>query len=367
MKVLILKEDLDKVMPAVTRLVVSRGQLPVLSNVLIVAGKNVVTFSATNLELGVELSVGAKVEQEGSITVPAKNLAEFVALMSFGEVIIETDGEKLKVSGGKSKAVFAGISATEFPSMPKLLEKGTINIDKNKIGIIAGRVGYAASVDEARLVLTGIKFYKAGDKLRVVASDGFRLARLDVGEMGSDFPNNLIIPAKAIGELSKLIEGRKGSKIQMQILSENNQVVFLGEDFRLISRILDGNFPEVDKIIPTEYATTVVFDRKEVIEAVRSAAIFARENSNIVRFQIADGRCQIKAVGGQIGEEESVIEAEVTGDEVEIAFNFKYVLDLLNSMDSDRVNMMTNGSQAAVAFGMEGEESLVGIIMPVRV
>lgn len=364
MKAIVLKEDLDKVMPVVSRIALTRGQLPILSNVLITANKSSITFAATNLELGISMTVGGKVLEEGSITVPAKNMAEFVSLARATEISMELLGEKLKLVAGKTMATFTGISANEFPVMPtggvQLI--APVKLEKKKINLIAEKIGYAASVDEARLVLTGIKFYKSEGKLRVVATDGFRLARLDLATLGALWPDNLIIPAKTINELAKAT-----GDVEMQVVKENNQVIFAGKDFQLASRILDGNFPEVDKIIPLDWNTKVVVDKKVVVEAVRTAAIFARENSNIVRFQITDGRCQIKAVGVQTGEEESEVEAEVEGDEVEIAFNFKYVLDVLNSMDTEKIEILANGGQTAVGFKMEGSEDLVAIIMPVRI
>ena len=375
MKAVILKEDLDKVMSIVSRIVVSRGQLPVLNNVLIVVNKSSIIFSATNLEIGISLTVGGKIFKEGSITVPAKNMAEFVALAGSADILLEATDEKLKLTAGKTTALFTGIAAVEFPVMPTVGGRenklNTISLERKRVNQVAEKVGYAASVDEARLVLTGVKFYKSEGKLRVVATDGFRLSRLDLVNLGKEekniWPDNLIIPARTIGELSRFLGDKNKEVIEMIIVRENNQVIFSGTDFMLASRILDGNFPDVDKIIPSEWKTKAVIDRKDLIEAVRTAAIFARENSNIVRFKIQDSKCKVSAAGAQTGEEESEIPVETEGDEVEIAFNFKYVLDLLNSMDADKIVLEANGGQAAVVFKMEGEEELVAIIMPVRV
>jgi len=376
MKATVLKESLDKVMPVMSRVAPSRGQLPVLSNVLIKATKTGIVFEATNLEVGLSISVGGKILEEGEITVPAKNLAEFVSLTGSSDIFMETVGDKLKLIAGKTTAVFAGISATEFPVMAFSSKTGgrgeaAVTISGKKIEEISERIGYAASADEARLVLTGIKFYKGEGKVRVVATDGFRLARLDLlnlekAEKGT-WPDNLIVPAKAVMELARLVLEDEKQEVLMEVLKENNQVLFRGKNWILVSRILDGNFPDVEKIIPTEYKSRTIVDRKSLLEEVRTAAIFARENSNIVRFKISEAKCQIMAVGQQTGEEEGEIEAETEGEEVEIAFNYKYILDLLNSLESDRVVLESNGGLAPGVWKEEGNENLVVIIMPVRI
>lgn len=379
MKIIILKETLDKVLPAICRVVAVRGQLPVLSNVLIKAEKTGICFSATNLELGIEMTVGGKVNEEGSITVPARSMAEFVALMRSREVFLETEGDKLKIVCGKSEGTFAGINSAEFPVLPAVTpaKEGRVMIRSERFEQVAGSVGYAASADEARLVLTGIKFYMAEKKVRAVATDGFRLARLDMIDLAKEkveaWPENLIVPAKTIFELAKLVADGGKQELEMQVLKENNQIVFLGKEWVLVSRILEGNFPEVEKLIPNENKTQVVIDRKELIEGVKAAAIFARENSNIVKFEVKNslegkqGSLRVKAVGQQTGEETSDLEVEIEGEDLEIAFNYKYILDVLGSFGSEKVFFESNGPQLPGVFKEEGDGSLVALIMPVRV
>lgn len=361
MKVQILQEDLNKGLTTVGRVISGKGQLPVLGNVLIEAKKSGLVLSATNLEIGLRMEVGGKVIEEGAVTVPARNFGEFVGSL-MGSLDLNNEGEKLTIKSGSSRAVFVGIAASEFPAFAEATTRQAVKIGRKIVEQVAKEVSYAAAVDESRPVLTGVKFAVSGSELIVVATDGFRMSRKIISKIQDLRFNGLILPARTIQELARL-EG----DAEMTVLEESNQVVFEMGKIELVSRVLEGNFPDVDKIIPTGSKTKVTVDREELLKVVRAAAIFARENSNIVKFMVHSSSLIVSAKAGSVGENESEIEAEVEGEENEIAFNFKYVLDFLGSVEAERVVMEMNDNLAPGVWKAEGDESLVHLIMPVRV
>ena len=373
MKAVILQEDLSKWLGYVGRIVAARGQLPVLSNVLIEAEKEGVVLSATNLELGLRVEAGGKVTEEGAITIPARNLGEFTASLGPGAVTLSSSGDKLKVENGKITGNFAGIPAQEFPAMPKMSEKTDkrqrIKVSKKILLDLARQVAFAAASDESRPVLTGIRFSVTDGKLLATATDGFRLSKKTVEgefESGKALEEDLILPAKSIAELSRIINEGKKDSVVLEIVTENNQVIFAYPPIHLISRVLEGNFPDIEKIIPAEHKTLIILDKEELTRAVRAAAIFARDNSNIIKFKIQNSKFKVYASAQQTGESEIEIDAESEGEDAEIAFNYRYVTEFLNSCGTERVILKINGSMAPGVWMGEGDESLTHLIMPVR-
>ena len=383
MQATILQEDLNKALATVSRVVTGKGQLPVLANVLIEGTKGGLVLVTTNLELGLRMNAGGKVTQEGSTTVPARNLSEFVtSLPSSSPVEVETEGEKLKVKSGKFGATFATIAASEFPVIPRAgeQESGKVRVKKTVIQEISAQVAYAAASDESRPVLTGVKCSMFNDQLVFTATDGFRLARKRLKAQGSGFKgqemDNLILPARTIVELAKIVgdptsprnDGASlGASIEMEAVKGSNQVIFKCDRVEMVSRVLEGNFPDVEKIIPTEFKTRVIIDKEELVRAVRAASIFARENNNIIRFRITNNELRITAAAKESGESEVEIEVEKEGEDVEVAFNFRYVVDFLNSVTAERVVFEANGPISPGVWKVEKEEGLIGLIMPVRV
>jgi DNA polymerase-3 subunit beta len=376
MKVTVLQEDLSKGLSVVGRVVASRGQLPVLSNVLLEASGEGLRLSATNLEIGMRMGVGGKTTEDGAVTVPAKNLSEFVNSLSSGPVELQTEGDKLKIGAGKFGATFAGIGAAEFPALPERDKDAKIQgvkVERRVVEEIGREVAYAAATDESRPVLTGIRLQISGDSLVVVGTDGFRMSRKIIkfqilgGSGQFDQLDGLIIPARTILELARIVgEGQK-EKIEIEVASGSNQIIFGGDKVELISRVLEGNFPDVAKIVSTEYKSQIIVDREELVRAVRAAAIFARDNNNIIRLNVQGSMLKVKATASQTGESEIEVEVESEGEEVEIAFNYRYVMDFLNSVSDERVIMQTNGSLAPGVWRVEKREDLLHLIMPVRV
>src|SRR3989344_701010 len=234
MKVSVLQEDLNKSLAGVGLVIPTRGQLPVLANVLLEVDAEGLKLSGTNMEIGMRIGVGGKTAEEGALTVPARSLSEFVASLTSGTVELTTEGDKLKVTAGKFGATMLGIGAAEFPVLPGGggKDRGGIKIEKKIVAEIAAEVAFAAAADESRPVLTGIKFQVVGESLNVVGTDGFRMSRKTIA-FTKNTPNaqlslldGLIIPARTILELARIVaEGQKES-VDIEVMSSNNQVIF---------------------------------------------------------------------------------------------------------------------------------------------
>lgn len=365
MKVTVDQSDLVKGLNLVSKALSSRNQLPVLANVLIEAKKSGVILAATNLEVGIRTQIGSKTEREGVITVPARSLTEFVTSVIGHQVQLESNEGKLKVVADKFRATFSGIDAAEFPILPQP-SKSTQTINALIVGQIATQVAYAAAVDESRPVLTGIRFQVLGDKLIVVATDGFRLVRKEF--LASSIKNlaSIIMPARTIVEIAKIASDTKEDKVGMEVVEKNNQVIFTCGATDLISRILEGNYPDTEKIIPTDSPIEAILDRQEFMQSLRAVGIFARENNNIVRFKIKNSKFNISAAATQQGESEVEMESENTG-EGEIAFNYKFVTDVLGSMSEERIRLQIKDHLSPGVFRPEKDSSLLALVMPVRI
>ena len=278
----------------------------------------------------------------------------------------------MKIQAGKSGAVFAGISASEFPSFARstslrATEGQAVKIKKETIREIAREIAYAAAADESRPVLTGVRFSVFGDQLVVVATDGFRLSRKTIADSRFKIADPIILPARTIQELARIVGESNEGEVEMATIAENNQVIFACDGVEIVSRVLEGNFPDVDKIIPSQFKTEVVIERVELERSLRQAGIFARENSNIVKFIVHSSRFIVKAQAAQLGENESEIEIEKEGEDGEIAFNYRFVLDFLASVTGERIVLKINDSLSPGVWMEEKNKNLIHLIMPVRV
>lgn len=368
MKATVLQTDLLQGVNLAARYVSTRGQLPILANILITAASEGVFLSATNLSVSAKTYIGGKTEEKGSLTVSAKILVEFVNSLPAEQVFLTIEENKLKIVCGKYKANFPIQPAQEFPLfLSTVLEKeNKVKIEKDWLYQAASQVGFAASVDDSRPVLTGIKIEYQDKALIMTSTDGFRLSQktLDIRHWTLDI-STLILPARAIFEVVKLLENSKTA--ELIFLPDSKQVVFILEKTEISVRTLEGNFPQTEKIIPKDFTTEIVVDRHELILAVRSAGIFARDNNNIIKCSIINNQLSITATGGQMGESESSFEIEQKGEDVKIAFNYKFILDFLNSVESERIFIKANQPTTPVVFVPEGDNTLLHLIMPVRV
>lgn len=367
MKLAVLQENLEKAVTVASRFVAVRGQLPILANILFSAEEGRLRVVGTNLELGVNYWIGAKIEIEGKITAPGRLMTELVASLPKDKVELVVDKEKLWVSCGGYKAELRGIGGAEFPEMPK--DGGRVlELTGQEFDQVVSQVAMAAAVDEGRPVLTGVRWKMGKDRLECVATDGYRLS-VKTLKIRNEEEKTLIIPARAVvevGHISKSLEGKE-AKVRLGQVKGGGQVVFDLGDVQVVARQLAGEFPAFEKIVPAESKIRLETDVEELLAGVRAAAIFARDNANIVRWKINKNGLVLTANSPQVGENQVEVEAKVEGEEGQIAFNSRYLLEFLGAVGKGEIRFEMTGGLSPGVFKLVGDESLIHIIMPVRV
>ncbi|MBS3785090.1 MAG: DNA polymerase III subunit beta [Anaerolineae bacterium] len=375
MKVSCLQENLAEGLSIVGRAVSPRSTLPVLGNVLLATEGGRLRLSATDLEVGITCWIGAKVEEEGATTVPARTLIDLVNALPPGQVDLEliVRTQTLNLRAARSEASIKGIDAQEFPivTVPEGNAQG-IPIEPDVLRKAIEQVAFAAATDESRPILTGVLAQFEDKQLTLAAADGFRLSVRSVALPNAiSDPFSIIIPAQALSELRR-VSGHQQDPISIHVTPERNQVIFELTDVVLVSQLIDGNFPDYRQIIPRDRNTHTIVDTAPFLKACKMAQIFAREAANISRIQIEPGselepgRMRISATSAETGEDVSEIDASIEGQSVEIAFNVKYLIDVLSVSDAPQVTLDTTTSSSPGVIRPIGETSFTHVIMPMH-
>lgn len=365
MKIEILQEELLKGIVVVTRAVSNRAQLPVLSAIKIEALAAELVLSATDLEIGVRHVVSARVDMQGSVAVPAKTFNELLTTLAPGKLSIELKEQSLVIKSKGFSGKVATIDVSEFPSLPAMKES-LIEVSASELTRGVSNVGFASAKESLRPVLTGV-LMEVSQSLRVVATDGFRLAVSTIGIKGATTKaQSLLVPARALFECGKIL--REGV-IKIGYLPESKQVLFVGEQTQLSSQIIEGNFPDYNKILPKEFVTRMIVPREELLAAVRTALVFARDNSNMMRWRVEGSKLLISSSSSGNGEGlvEVVIKAE--GEEnLEVVFNAKYVIDYLTLLDNESVWVGLGGKllPGMIAQSENGRDDAFYVVMPIN-
>lgn len=365
MKIEILQEELLKGIVVVTRAVSNRAQLPVLSAIKIEALAAELVLSATDLEIGVRHVISARVDMQGSVAVPAKTFNELLTTLAPGKLSIELKEQSLVIKSKGFSGKVATIDVSEFPSLPAMKES-LIEVSASELTRGVSNVGFASAKESLRPVLTGV-LMEVSQSLRVVATDGFRLAVSTIGIKGATTKaQSLLVPARALFECGKIL--REGV-IKIGYLPESKQVLFVGEQTQLSSQIIEGNFPDYNKILPKEFVTRMIVPREELLAAVRTALVFARDNSNMMRWRVEGSKLLISSSSSGNGEGlvEVVIKAE--GEEnLEVVFNAKYVIDYLTLLDNESVWVGLGGKllPGMIAQSENGRDDAFYVVMPIN-
>lgn len=363
MKVITTQSQLAKALSAVSHLVNPRGTLSVLGNVLLETKDGRLRISATNLELGIDYFIGVKIEQEGSLTVPARLLTDYVANLTEEKVEISTKDNSLVVKSTGAQSTINGIAASEFPLIPEVKDGKTVTVSSAGIKDIISKVGIAASTDETRPILSGVLFHFKNQELKVAATDSYRLAELSMRfEKAAADELKVVVPAKALAELGRVIEAE-----EVKIRTSENQVQFETDNVRLVSRLLEGAFPQYEQIIPAKLTTKAVIGREDLMSKIRIAALFSEDAGYGVGLSFtAPGKIEIAAEAAQVGDSHSSLSAKVTGPENKVAFNARYLLDALNAISDKSVTLETEGKLSPCVIRGEGAKDYLYVIMPLR-
>jgi DNA polymerase-3 subunit beta len=374
MKVSCLQENLASGLGIVSRAVSTRSTLPVLGNVLFQTDDGRLKLSATNLEIGITCWIGAKVEQEGSITVPAKTINDLVNAMPAERVDIVLDGEKQQVhlACARTEANIKGIDASEFPLVPESDETNRHQVETELFKTMINQVAFAAATDDARPTLTGVLTRIEDGQITMAATDGFRLSvkNFEIPDVAGE-PIEVVIPARALAELARIAE-EDSEQIYITMPEGRNQVIFDMDNVVLVSQLIDGNFPEYHPVIPERYSTRTVLNAGEFAQACKMAEIFAREVNHTARVRIEPGNelmpgyATISATSKETGDNVVQIDADIQGEEVEIAFNVRYMSQVLNVIDSAQIALETTRPTEPGVIRPVGDDSYLHIIMPMQ-
>jgi DNA polymerase-3 subunit beta len=378
MKISCLQENLAKGLATVGRAVASRSTLPVLSNILLESDEGRLRLAATNLEVGINCWIGARVEEEGSTTVPARLLTEFINSLPPGQIDMDLNErtQTLNLKCARYEANIKGIEASEFPEVPTAESIGgqnKLHLEVETFRRMIDQVVFAAATDETRPILTGVlaKFHQGS--LTLAAADGFRLsvASADVGAE-LDETTSVIVPARALAELSR-VSADQQDPIEVVITRQRNQILFHLTNTDLVSQLIEGNFPDYNQIVPKSHNTRTNVGTQDLLKAVKVALLFARDAANIIRFNIlpgselTPGQVVITGTSAEFGDNVSELDATIEGDEIEVAFNARYMIDALSVVGSAQVVLETSTpSSPGVIRPVEGDGFLC-VIMPMHI
>ena len=378
MKVDCLQENLNAALADVVRAVASRTPLPITSNVLISTDGGRLKLSATNLELTITTWIGAKVEEEGVVTVPARLLGEFVGSLPSEEVHLvgAPGGKSLNVTCARFQANIAGTDPEEFPPTPTVEDGFEVNIGTDLLKQAIDGVAFAAATEDSRPVLTGVQIEIKDGGLVLAAADGFRLAVYET-KLADEVPesSSIIVPAKSLQEVSRLASG-KDYPVKIKVNEGKTQVLFQFETAAVVSQLIQGTFPNYSQLVPKEHVSKTTVDVGEFARATRAASIFARDGSGIVRLQTFEGEedgiggLSIEARSEEVGDNKGKITATIEGDPAKIAFNAKYLTEVLGVLGHGMVALETSSpSSPGVLRPLSPSEgvSYVHVVMPMFV
>jgi len=375
MKVTVLQENLARGLSVVSKAVSSRSTLPVLANILVASDEGRLRLSATNLELGITCWIPARIEEEGSTTVPSRTFNDLVSTLPADQVMLKLDvkTQTLNVRGGTSTNDIKCIDAQEFPPLPVPDLEGAVQINVGDFREMIHQVVFAASTDEARPVLMGVLVQVDKDKLTMAAADGFRLSvRKAVLSTPALAPVSAIVPSQALKELARVATDAE-EPIYMVLPKGRGQVVFRVKDVEVVSQLIDGTFPDYQQIIPRKYNSRTLVSTASLLKACKQAEIFAREGSNVARFNIktANGEMQpseveISATSEETGKSETIVEATVDGSGVLIAFNVKFLREALEVIKTPNVALETSAANAPGVIRPVGDDKFLHVIMPMH-
>ena len=373
MKLNIQQETLAAGLGIASRAVAARSTLPVLANVLLIAKDKQLTLAATDLETGIICQVEAQVESEGQYTVPARTFVELVSTLPKDSTIkleLNADNTALKVRCGASKTEIKGIPAAEFPALPSPGDEPGLQLDGGELKEAIQQVIPAASEDDARPTLQGVFVSLAGDQVTLYAADGFRMTRrsLKLPE-AVEKPGGAIVPAASLASLARTLNG---GEIQMLLPRNGGRVIFFNQTTLVFAQLIEGKYPDVEQVIPKNYATRALLATAALQKACKQADIFAREGQHLVRLAFTPdngvpGSLRTVGQSDQTGQVETTLEATVTGSAIELGLNATFLKEALSGLKAPNVALEVTAPTSPVVLRPVGDDSLLHVLMPMHV
>lgn len=367
MKFTITREKLHEGLGAVAASVPTKTTLPVLANILVEAGKDGLILSGTDLDISVSTTIPASVDQEGATTLPARKLVEIVKELPNAAIRMTSSGEqRVQIECGRSKFKLLGLARDEFPAFPSVKFDGGWKVAARELQKLIGHVAFAASTEESRPILNGVLWELRPERMRMVATNGHRLARMDVPASGQDGGQaDLIIPPKALEQIRRLFGGDE----EIEIAKSDNHLGFRSTTTQIYTRLIEGPYPNYEQVIPRENDKALTADKAALAAALRRMSIVASDQTHRIRMAFTNGACKLSVQTPDLGEAQEELAVAYEGDPLEIGFNAAYLLEILKFMPTDEVRMTFKAPERAATcepVGWDDPASYMTLVMPLR-
>jgi DNA polymerase III subunit beta len=362
MKLQVTQENLSKALNTVARVANTRGTLPILANVLLKTTNNRLSIAATNLDIAITQYCGAKVKEEGSITIPARLMQDFISSLPPSVINLELDDNKLHITTDQYQSVINGVAAEDFPVMPAIENGKELTLPGADLKKALQQVAFAASNDEARPVLTGIYVHSQDGTLHMAATDSYRLAAKAMP--GKVAAIDLLIPVSAMQDVLRIV----GDFTESVVVTYNDQqVLFKAGEVELVARLIEGKYPDYQKLIPKDFANTARVKRANLINITKVSSLFARESAGSIKIATDEdkGTLSIRSIASQVGENTASADGKILGSS-EVTINSRYLLDALNAFHSEEINFSFNGKLDPVVLSDPSEKDYTHLIMPLK-
>ena len=367
------QDTFAKYLNIASRIVTNKPGLPILNNVLFRTEKGKLLITVTDLEISLNTWIGADIQSEGSITVPAKQLSEFINSVSSEKIDVSLNGKTLNIKAEGNIGDLNTMAPDDYPSIPSIKShKVVFKIDKDELVKTVNRVAFAAATDDIKPVLTGVKIEVEGDTASFVATDGLRLSRQIIKlEEGVDKNIDFLVPVKALQELAHIINdfevGKGDSFVQVFYIEERNQVLFRFNDVDIISRLIDGKFPEYKQIIPTGGKTKCLFEKEDFLSSLKVTNIIARTvlgNKLVLDIDAKKDTLTMSATQSDVGSNKSSLGGSISGENLQIAFSARLLSDILSHINDEKISFECSESVKPGVFKIEGDDTFIHLVMP---
>ncbi len=366
MKFTITREQLSEGVSAVNAAVPTKTTLPVLANILLEATKDGLRLSGTDLDIAVGTTVPASVDQEGAITLPARKLAELVRELPSAGIRVTTQGEqRVTIECGRSKFKLLGLPREEFPAFPQVSFDQAGKTTARELQKLVAHVAFAASTEESRPILNGVLWQLTGDRMRMVATNGHRLAKMEVPIGGAGEPAELIVPPKALEQLRKLFNPDD----EIEIGRSENHLGFRSPSTVVYTRLIEGPYPNYEQVIPRENDKVATAEKAALMAAIRRMSIVASDQTHRIRMSFGDGSCKLSVTTPDLGEAQEEISLTYEGEPLDIGFNANYLLEVLKYMPTDEVRLTFKAPERAATVepvGWDDPAAYLTLVMPLR-
>lgn len=360
------RSSLHSALQTVSRAVSGKSTLPILSNLHLLAEEGGVTFTATDLEIGIRATCAATVQEPGVITVPAKHTSELVSALGEGDVRLSVDDRNTAVvKAGRSTHRILGLPAEEFPPLPEVGAGVSFNVAQRDLYRLIRSVLVAASQDDTRPILTGVSFSLSADRLIMVATDTHRLALRTCRVEEPEGERSIIVPSRALTEVLRVIVAE--STLMVTVRFDENQISFDTGSVSIVSRLIDGQFPRYEKILPTSHTTRIIAPVSDLQQATRRAALVAREGGSRLVMRAEGTTLTLTAQAGELGNAEEPLEIALEGNDIETCVNCRLFQEILGVIEGDSLVIEATLPERALALKPLDDDSVLMILMPMRI